>query len=159
MVNNEKETFSYYTYGSNDIDECDKKLIWNVIVREQDAIIVYNVFDHGSLKRELYGLKKECKDDFGKFEDGLVSIMRYYFWAKYEWEFVATSWTPRIDSEEIDRLVEERNKYLNEWGHFYSASVNLSCGEKLDVYTQLRMNWKQFVDYLWNHRNLIKKPK
>ena len=30
--------------------------------------------------------------------------------------------------------------------------MRLRCGEKIDIYEQVRMNWDVFVSYVWNSK-------
>lgn len=80
----------------------------------------YNVFEHGSFKKEFdllleLGLSKE------EFSDKLKRILMYYFWSKCEWETVLKPWVG-------DDSVEE----------------------KIDVFDQVMLNWDKFVDYCWS---------
>lgn len=52
----------------------------------------------------------------------LNQIALYYFWAKCEYEVIISPWTGR--AKDI----------------------------KIDIYSQLHMNWDAFVDYVWEHR-------
>ena len=115
---------------------------------------------------ELPRLKKKLKD-FDKlddehkketvFKEKVRRNLSYYFWSKSEWEVILSSWPPYVDSDEIDRLIKEREEHLATWGKFYQTDCNVNVSEKIDVYTQVMMNWDCFIDYLWNNRNLIKK--
>lgn len=93
------------------------------------------------------------------FKERVRKDLSYYFWSKSEWEVIVTTWPPYVDSEEIDRLVKEREEHISKCGKFYQTDCNVNVGEKIDVYTQVMMNWDQFIDYLWNNRKLIKKRK
>ena len=81
----------------------------------------------------------------------------YRFWAKSEWEVIVTTWPPYVDSEEIDRLVKERKNSLNNGNNFYCTNVHLEHDFKLDVYTQIALNWDRFIDYVWQNRKLFVK--
>jgi len=68
----------------------------------------------------------------------------YYFWCKAEHEIVITSFPPYIDKKEFNRLSSEEFRVCSD--------VRLRCGEKIDIYEQIRMNWDVFVDYVWNSK-------
>lgn len=118
------------------------KLQWNVyngsISRHE--IKVFNVFDHSSFSDKVDKLrrKKVSRDEFSK---ELKSLAMYYFWSKCEYEVVITSWPPYIDQKELERIASE--------GHYHRYSVELTMGEKVDVYQQLALNWERFVDYVY----------
>lgn len=119
-----------------------KKLQWYVYNESMSdrRIKVFNVFDHASFSKDVCKLRKKklSREEFSK---ELKSISMYYFWSKCEYEVVITSWPPRIDQEELNRLVSEEN--------CYRYGVRLTVGEKIDVYQQLALNWDRFVDYLY----------
>jgi len=172
----EKKDFWYYVHGKSSKELRDpKKLVWNVIIEDWNGreMIVHNIFDHFSLMNDLISIKKEVKKQFDKedmtlqdsaeafkfFEEKVSRVLGYHYFGKSEWEFIATSWPPYVESEEIDRLVQEREQQLQKWDRFYRTDVCLSIGTKMDVYAQIRMNWPQFIDYLWANFDLIKKPR
>jgi hypothetical protein len=65
-------------------------------------------------------------------------------------EVVITDWPAHILTEEIDKLVAERQNDIDERGKSaYSHHVHLRTAEKIDVYQQLCLNWKHFINYLW----------
>lgn len=154
------KTFFDYAYAEAPLNN-DKKLVWNVIVEDVNAreIIPYNIFDHGSFLNDLIKIKKEVGDNYDEFVEKVRRSLSYYYRSKSEWEIIATSWPPYIEAEELDRVNQEKAERLEKGYPFYRESVNLSVGEKLDVYTQIRINWDIFIKYLWENRNLIKKPK
>ena len=73
----------------------------------------------------------------------------YAFWSKSEYEVIITSWPPHIEKEEFERLAKEDIRYRT-W-------VNLSIGEKIDIYNQVMINWEAFKLYLLTNRKLIPK--
>ena len=99
-----------------------KQPVWNVWT--------WN-FNHDEL--ELYdvvptfikSLKSLKKVDFPRTVDELSKFLDqeaiYYFWSKCEWEMVIHSWP----------------MHKNE--------------EKVDVYSQLKLNWDAFVSVLWKY--------
>lgn len=110
------------------------------------------------LEKKLKDFDKLSDDQKAEkvFKERVRKDLSYYFWSKSEWEVIVTSWPPYVDSEEIDRLVKEREEHISKWGKFYQTHCNVTLGEKVDVYTQVMLNWDQFISYLWNNRKLIK---
>ena len=141
-----------YVFHAEEINTEDR-LIWNVFVEDfnHNRIYVHNVFDHFGFICDLISINNVCKEDKKLFEEKVEKSLLYYYWGKSEWEVVVTDWPPHVNSEEIDRLVEVRKEYKEKWGGFYRTDVHLIAGEKIDVYSQVRMNWNMFIDYLWNH--------
>lgn len=73
------------------------------------------------------------------------------YWSKAEWELVITDTQPHIDSKELNRLITDcyLKRTVAEPPLLFSH-VNLSDAEKIDVYEQVRLNWDEFVDYVWS---------
>ena len=161
MQTDNRDLFFYRYNNSYEDLKNNNQLIWNVLYEDWSAkqIVVFNIFEHGNFLVELINSKKELQKQFGKdaynsheaftfFEEKVRSALSYYYGSKSEWEVVVTSWPPYVESEEIDRLVQEKQKRLEQQKYFYRTNVNLNVGTKIDVYTQVRLNWTQFIDYL-----------
>lgn len=134
-------------------------LEWNVFIENPNSrkIEKYNIFGHFHFYNAILKLKKEVKKFLkenpdprhvlkykeGEFSERLSREAHYYFWAKCEWEIILTSWPPYVSGEEVDRLQKEKSRY--------NTTVNLPISKKVDVYTQLEINWGVFVDYVWGH--------
>lgn len=132
-----------------------KELKWNVyrFNSNKKAIESYNVFNHIDVTKEIKDAYKTLpsKEEFIK---KVEQICMYYFWCKCEWEVVIASWPTHITFDELSRLNEENNDYKEKWGHYPRSLVpNLEYDKKLDVYSQLKLNWDNFIDYLWNNLN------
>lgn len=56
------------------------------------------------------------------FSEKLKRLLMYYMWSKSEYEIIVSPWVGR--AEDI----------------------------KIDVYSQVHMNWDRFVDYVWSFR-------
>lgn len=125
-----------------------KKLMWNVYNYDinRSEIRIYNVFKHISFNEDVQKLLNKNLA-YDEFSERLNRIAQYYFWSKAECEIVITSWVPHIDNEELDRLNKEREERRT-----YRYSVNLDVGEKIDIYDQLRLNWEQFVRYVYSFK-------
>ena len=139
-----------------------KKLEWFVFEEDFNAkkIVPLNIFE-GSyyfIEGLLYA-KKKYKDNYIKFAEKVRSSLQYAYWSKCEWETVIVGWPTFVDGEEIDRLSEEKQRQVNKYGCFYRTSVCFEYGYKIDVYTQVMMNWDRFIEYVWNNKRLITEKK
>ena len=146
---------SDYTYRDL-TKEKPEGLCWRMFYESNGKFYVSNILDeHGC---GLYGAIAKIKNKYKtkeEFAERLHHEVLYRFWAKSEWEVIVTTWPPYVDSEEIDRLVKEREDRIKSWGNFYCTDVRLEHGVKLDVYTQLALNWDRFIDYVWKNRKLF----
>lgn len=130
-------------------------MIWNVY-RENfnnNSIIKYNIFNHNGFAKEINELLKEntTKDEFA---EQLKWSLRYYFWGKSEYEVVITSWVTYIDREELNRINNEYEEYNDKWGYYpYKINISPDVSKKVDIYSQVMLNWEQFVDYVWSNKD------
>ena len=130
-------------------------MVWNVYREDfnRRAIVKYNIFNHRGLAQNVNKLLKEdiSKDEFAK---QLKRSLMHYFWCKSEHEVVISSWPVYIDKEELDRINIEYEEYNNKWGHYpYKINVSPDVGKKVDICSQVMMNWDQFVEYVWSNKN------
>lgn len=99
---------------------------WNVFYHNLNSrkIETFNIFNHGSFVEYVKQHLKECetKEEFGA---KLQSELRYYFWAKSEYEVIIIPWCGGRDVKDI----------------------------KVDIYTQVMNNWHVFLDYVWSNKN------
>lgn len=85
-----------------------------------------NIFNYGNLLEEIKEIYKEYierKEDIKFFENKINSELLYYFWSKREYEISVG-----------DLFEKDLEKY-----------------EKIDVYYQVKMNFKVFIEYLLNN--------
>jgi hypothetical protein len=125
---------------------------WFVYNERNGKIEPYNIFNHSCFVKYVKQHIKNCdiKEDF---EQVLKSELRYYFWCKAECELVITSWTARINMNELDRLNAEREEFFKRNDKDpYSLYVIPTIAEKIDVYDQVMLNWDVFVDYVWDNK-------
>lgn len=116
------------------------------------SIEKFNVFNHGRFLEDVKKSLKKCETK-EEFAEELRKDLAYYYWSKAEHEIVITSWVPHITMSELDRLNAEREKTLKEYNREpYSLYVNPDVSEKVCVYSQVRLNWDLFVDYVWSHK-------
>ena len=104
-------------------------LTWNVYIEDinKRCIEVHNIFNHSRFVDDLKKARNKFKDDKEGFTEQLRRELMYYYWSKCEWEVIITSWPPPRPDSEFDDM-------------------------KIDVYDQILLNWRVFVDYVWEHR-------
>lgn len=130
-------------------------MVWNVFREDfnRRAIVKYNIFDHSGFAQDV---KKLLKEDISKdeFAEQLKRSLMHCFWCKSEHKVVISSWPAYIDKEELDRINTEYEEYNNKWGHYpYKINVSPDVGKKIDIYSQVMMNWEQFVEYVWINKD------
>ena len=106
----------------------EKKLEWNVIWYDINSgeLTTYNIFKHSKF---LEYIKKDAKEnydkgllpDYEKFKESVRRELQYYFWCKCEYEVIISAWPP---NEKVP-------------------------GKKIDVYSQVMMNFDIFYNYLY----------
>ena len=148
-----KEDINYYNYyvgEGRDEYQPNNELTWNAYIEDQNAntIKVFNIFNSFRFISGVIKANNKYKNDF-EFLKEVRSFLMYAFGSKSEYEVIITSWPPYIEKEEFERLTKEDIKYRT-W-------VNLSIGEKIDVYNQVMINWEAFKLYLLTNRKLIPK--
>lgn len=101
---------------------------WNVFYSDfsTDKIRALNIFDHYSFYRSLVKLSKK-RINKEEFTKRLRSELMYYFWCKSEYEILISPW------------IGNRDETI-----------------KVDIYTQVMLNWDKFVEYVWKNRKLLK---
>lgn len=130
------------------------KLEWYVYRENWNRrkIEVFNIFERSRFYEDVKKALKnfDSKEDFA--EEVKKSLM-WCYWCKSEHEIIITTWVPHITVSELDRLNSEREKALKEYNREpYRLYVNPEIGEKVDIYSQVMLNWNVFVDYLWSHK-------
>lgn len=150
----EKKDIGYYTYYVGEGREGyvgKKELEWNVYSENNnDGIVVHNIFEHNYFLNRIIDANKKYVDDFEFLKEVRASLM-YLYWSKSEYEIILTSWPPRINKNELNRLMEVDFKY--------TESVNLTIEKKIDIYNQVMINWEAFKLYLLTNRGIIPKKK
>ena len=79
----------------------------------------FNIFKHGGFREDFEKLREQ-KLDAEQFAERLDRILMYYFWCKYEHEVL------------IGELTDSSSQTV----------------QKVDIYSQVKMNWSQFLDYV-----------
>ena len=98
---------------------------WNVFYHNINSqeITILNIFEHGGLTKDVEKYLKECTDKEA-FAQELKSSLMYFFWSKSEYEII----------------------------------ISPGCGgrntkdKKVDIYSQVMLNWDKFVDYVWSFK-------
>lgn len=175
----DKSEFSYYTYEVGRYEPYDfvskeekkafkpykpetGKLVWNIFIENFNGkrIEVCNLFEYcWPFLEDLIKIKKKYGKDFKKFAEEVRRALMHEYWARSQHETIITSWPPYIDGEELDRLIKEREERISKGMVFYREHVNTEVAYKIDVYTQIMMNWDRFIEYLFNNQRLITKKK
>lgn len=116
--------------------------------------MVWNVFYFDPNKRKivirnLFKMSVTFNEDFEKFkytmqgnvtrenfEANLKSILMYTFWCRREHEIAVSDlcWTYPDATDEMK---------VREYEHYCKTA------QKIDIYSQVQMNWDRFVDYVW----------
>lgn len=106
-------------------------LEWNVYVHDFNAreIKPFNIFSHYGFLNDCKKAAKKYTKDKAEFSDEVRKHLAYYYWSKYEWEIVLSPFS-----------TYDRNR-----------------DKKIDVYSQVMLNWDQFINYLWDRKAELKK--
>ena len=134
-----------------------KELVWNVLKEDINncKIYVFNVFDNSYICERLYEVYKENRFSFKHFKEKARIVLMSEFWARSQHEVIITSWPPYIEKSELIKLNKELEQHPNQ----YRFSANLSVAEKVDVFSQLAINWELFMKYVWKNKKLLKEVK
>lgn len=108
-------------------------LTWNVYYENinHKKIETFNVFDHGRFLEDCRKVAKKYGKDRAAFSEQLRKELLYYFWCKAEFEVVIC---PLFQVKDFD-------------------------GEKVDIYSQVMLNWDIFVDYVFTHQKELMKDR
>lgn len=108
-------------------------LEWNVFIENANAdkIETYNIFKHRHFVRDCCeafsnnGAKATTDEaEYNKLVEEIRRSLRYWFWCKCEWEVIISGWPESSKAQ-----------------------------KKIDVYTQVMMNFQVFMGYLWMNRD------
>ena len=98
---------------------------WNVFYHNINSqeITTFNVFKHSGFMKDVEKHLKECADK-ETFAQELKSSLMYFFWSKSEYEIIISPWCGGRNTKD----------------------------KKVDIYSQVMLNWDKFVDYVWNFK-------
>ena len=149
-----------YDAGFNPYKEDKTKLVWNVFNECNGEICPLNIFEYNyKFLEDLLTAKRKYNNNFEEFAEHVRKSLQHYYWSKSEYETVITTWPPYIESEELNRLNKEKHEREIRNRPFYRDVVNLTIRYKIDIYTQIMMNWDRFIDYIWSNKHLLTKKK
>ena len=134
-------------------------LEWNVFRHDvnKNQIVTFNIFNHWKFNEDVKKSLKKFKDK-DEFAEHLRRDLMYYFWSKYEYEVVITTFPPYITMDELDRVNHERWNHKDRYGtDYFRINVSPDTGIKIDIYEQVMNNWNIFLDYVWNSKKHRKK--
>ena len=136
-----------------DLLEMQEKYAGSWLVLHYDmnkmAVVPYNVLIHPAIVQVCRESGKHVR--LKAFETRLRRAVFCEFSGRAQWEMGVSEKFPRVSAEELDRLVSEREK--NPYNKSYD--VDLVHGDSFDVAMQLWMNWKQFLHFVYRHREAI----
>lgn len=125
----------------------------------------FNIFRHGSFTQYVYRAARDCKDkaDFAK---AIRGELLYYFWSKSEYELIIKLTDdnrvflyPWCGSSNPDNeKIEVTNETNFDWLGFAKQHISKQIYKneaKIDVSNQVRFQFDEFVDYMWNERNTV----
>jgi len=129
------------------------KLVWYVFV----GTTPFNLFSfHYRFLLDLLKANATCEDDFINFAESVRRSLQHNFWRKAEYESTIGCWPIYVDLKTLDSMNEERKEHLDRYGS-EPRVVQVPAKEayKVDIYTQIMLNWDRFIEYLWDNRSLI----
>lgn len=90
----------------------------------KDEIRPLNIFSHRGFAEDIEKNLKRCSTK-EEFSKELSQDLSYYFRAKAEYEVVVSPWCGTNKTKDI----------------------------KVDIYSQVNLNWDVFVNYVWRNKN------
>lgn len=115
-------------------------------------IEAFNIFNHSRFYEDVKNALEKF-DNKEEFAEEVKKSLMWCYWCKSEYEVVITTWPPRITMSALDRLNAKREESLKEYNREpYRLYVNPEVGEKIDIYSQVMLNWNVFVDYVWSRK-------
>lgn len=154
--------FDFYEFPRKE-DKGVNTLIWNVFDEDvnKKEIVVYNLLEkNGYMWNEVKRILKENKKiTIEDFSEKVRRSLMHMYWSRCEYECVITSWPPYISADNLEKAIKDRDEHIAMWGNFYCTTINLDVAVKIDVYTQVELNWCVFIKYLWNNKEKFYKPR
>ena len=125
-------------------------MIWNVYRNNFNTkkIEVFNIFDHISFLESIKKILKQTQNK-KEFSENIRKELLYYFWSKYEYEVIITSFPVYINQKELNKINSDNNSNSN---NKTKISIEPDVGIKVDIYSQVMNNFDIFVDYIWNNK-------
>ena len=125
-------------------------MIWNVYRNNFNTkkIEVFNIFDHISFLESIKKILKQTQNK-KEFSENIRKELLYYFWSKYEYEVIITSFPVYINQKELNKINSDNNSNSN---NKTKINIEPDVGIKVDIYSQVMNNFDIFVDYIWNNK-------
>lgn len=125
-------------------------MIWNVYRNNFNTkkIEVFNIFDHISFLESVKKILKQTQNK-KEFSENMRKELLYYFWSKYEYEVIITSFPVYINQKELNKINSDNNSNSN---NKTKINIEPDVGIKVDIYSQVMNNFDIFVDYIWNNK-------
>lgn len=136
------------------------KLVWNVFYEDfndkNHPIKVINLFEFNwvFLKDGILYAKKHFADNYIKFANHIRNELQHEYWARCEYETIITTWPCMLEKKDIKKIIKDTEEHPD----YYRYDIPVP-GVKIDVYTQVMMNWDRFINYVWENKKLITKKK
>lgn len=135
------------------------ELVYNVYYRSfnNNEIVKLNIFNHIDFYKAVLDNIKKYKNK-EEFAEAVRKDLLYYFWGKYEYEVVITSWPVYITPNELNKINKSKENFIKDHNkEQHRHLIEPDVGIKIDVYEQVMMNFNIFIDYIWSKKNNIKK--
>lgn len=96
---------------------------WNVYRSNINGMKIetYNIFNHYAFRKDCEEAYEKYKNNAEEFSKAVENSLAYFFHYKCEWEIILSDFPPC-------------KKFKK---------------EKVDVYHQVKLNWKTFITYVW----------
>ena len=155
-------------------------LEWNVYREDFNSgeIKVWNIFNHWGFYDACMKARKKFKEDREAFANDIKGWLRYFFWAKCEYEIILDHWPSGewyelrndVTTAELKKMYEQAGLKFDSW-RVNDKSVdkkliikvfpdeNRFRQKKVDVCQQVENNWDRFIDYVWENRKELKARK
>ena len=155
-------------------------LEWNVYLEDFNSgeIKVWNIFNHWSFYDACLKARKKFKEDKEAFANDIKGWLRYFFWAKCEYEIILDHWPSGewyelrndVTTAELKKMYEQAGLKFDSWRiNEKNADKKLIIKifpdenrfrqKKIDVCQQVENNWDRFIDYVWENRKELKARK
>lgn len=122
----------------------------------------YNVLGGKYYSEQIKRIKKKSKTK-EEFSESLRHEMMYHFWSRSEWELIIkltkdsrvflVPWCGCKDPE--NKTLEVTNDTSFDWVGFALENITRQTRRddtKIDVYSQLKYRWEDFVAYCYNNK-------
>ena len=152
-----------------------KQLVYNVVYERNGKIEKHNIFNNERLVADLRELREEYRKAYAEliesnyivgpafvdeaaidvfkenyketiFKEKLHRTLKYYYWARAEYEIILTDWPTMITKRDAEVVLAEFEDH-----ECYRATINLPISLKVDVYDQIALNFDLFADYVWDN--------